>query len=515
MAETIEKAKNQLLDFWRNLEKRSKYKLFISIVLILIILTGIIYYFTRTEYEVLYRDLSKKDAGVITTKLDETATDWKFGEDETTILVPKEIKSKVMIDLASEGLPKEGYSILDALNETSWTMTEYEKRERIRYAVESQISSTISEIDGIEKSNVIVDIPDDSAFMNKEEVATSSVFVTLTDNSPLSNDKVVAIKTLVSSSFKGMTNENVNIIDDAGRSYASSDNSMEEYNVSDQIGMKQSFENKINNSIKRFLENLFGNNNVDVRANVNMNFNSEITNIVEFTPPIEDQTEGLVRSMEKIEELTVGGIAGDAVGTDANIEDITDYVTEGEGYSKYDKASEVINYELNEINKEIKKAPGDVESVTVAVLIDKNAIDGELTGERQKEIEDLIYAATGIDTQEVVVSTGEFAKTQMPNSPVEAKGLSNLPMWTYILIGAILIGVLAIIGFIIYRRRSGEENIDTNETEVNNYNFNQTEYIEDIDFETEKSQYKSKINDFVQKKPDAVAQLLRSWLNEE
>jgi len=512
LAETIEKAKNQLLDFWSNLEKKNKYKLIIGILLLLIVFTGTIFFITRTEYEILYSDLSKKDAGIITTKLDEQSMDWKFGEDETTILVPKENKSKIMIDLASEGLPKEGYSILDALNETSWTMTEYEKKERVKYAVESQISSTISQIEGIEQSNVIVDIPEDTNFMNENEISTASVFVTLTDTTPLNNEKVVAIQTLVSSSFKDMTIENVNIIDDSGRSYSDTEENTENYDVTDQLGMKQGFENKLNNSITRFLENLFGNSNVDVRSNVNMNFDSEITNIVEFTPPIEDQTEGLIRSMEKIEEHTVGGISEDPVGTESNVEDTTDYVTDDNASSKYDKASEVINYELNEINRQIKKSPGEVESVTVAVLINENAIDGELTGERQKEIEELIYAATGINTQEVVVSTGEFNKPEVVTPPNSNNNLASLPSWSYALIGALALGII-IIGVIVYRRRNKKDSIDEDISIDSQIDSN--EYIEDIDFETEKSQYKSKINDFVKKKPDAVAQLLRSWLNEE
>lgn len=508
MAETIEKAKDQVLGFWNKLEKKKKYRLIIGVILILVVLTGLIYTFTKTEYVTLYRDLSMKDAGTITQRLDEMVIDWKFGDKETTILVPEENKDKVMIELASEGLPKEGYSVLDALNETSWTMTEYEKKERVRYATESQLAATISQIDGISESNVIVDMPEDTAFMNDDEVATSSVFVTLNGNTSLSNDKVVAIRTLVSSSFKNMDEENVNIIDDMGRPYGENDEKTEEYNLTNQLSMKQGFENKLNNSIKRFLENLFGLGNVDVRASVNMNFNSEVTNIVEFSPPVEDSTEGLVRSMEKIEEHTINGAEDSVVGAEPNTEDITDYVTEDGSASKYDKASEVINYELNEINRQIKKGPGEIDSLTVGILINNEAIDGELTDERRKEIEELIYASTGINTEEVIVNTGTFNIADNKDSNIVVEGSSQIPIWAYALIA---VAVFAGVGMIIYRRR--KSNNDSDELLVDAYN--QNEYIEDIDFETEKSQYKSKINDFVQKKPDAVAQLLRSWLNEE
>ena len=38
--------------------------------------------------------------------------------------------------------------------------------------------------------------------------------------------------------------------------------------------------------------------------------------------------------------------------------------------------------------------------------------------------------------------------------------------------------------------------------------------IQELDFEAEKSEMKTQIEKFIGKKPEAVAQLLRSWLNE-
>ena len=85
--------------------------------------------FTRTKYEILYQDLSLKDAAQVTKKLDEMGVKWKTpNNDTTTILVPSEMKNKIKIELASYGLPKEGYGFMDALNDSSWTMTDYDKR---------------------------------------------------------------------------------------------------------------------------------------------------------------------------------------------------------------------------------------------------------------------------------------------------------------------------------------------------------------------------------------------------
>ena len=141
----------------------------------------------------------------ITKKLDELNIKWKTPskDDATTILVPAEIKNKVKIELASYGLPKGGYSVTDAFNDSSWTMTDYDKKERFKYAKENDLAETISEIDGIEKAEVYIYEVEGSGFVleeNKKET-TASVSITKSDNRPLKGQTVEAIKNLVAGSL--------------------------------------------------------------------------------------------------------------------------------------------------------------------------------------------------------------------------------------------------------------------------------------------------------------------------
>ncbi len=123
---------------------------------------------------------------------------WKTPDKDssTTILVPADMKNKIKIELASYGLPKEGYSFIDAFNDSSWTMTDYDKKERMKYALQSELSSTISEIDGIENATVYIDVKEGTGFIleeNKMET-TASVFIERTDNRPLKGETITAIK---------------------------------------------------------------------------------------------------------------------------------------------------------------------------------------------------------------------------------------------------------------------------------------------------------------------------------
>ncbi|KPU28222.1 hypothetical protein TR13x_02475 [Caloranaerobacter sp. TR13] len=513
MSETINKIRNQLNDFWSGLDKTKKIKLTVSVFLVIISVSLITYYFTRTEYEILYKNLSLKDAGLITDKLDEMGIQWKNADEGTTILVPKGYKNKVKIQLATEGLPKDGYSFLDALNDSSWTMTDYEKRQRLEYALESELASTIAEIDGIEGAKVYLDIPDESSFVLKQsEEATASVFIKLARNQPLSQEKVLAIRNLVAGAVKEIKLENVSIIDDTGE-LLTSDEGIEKYSYNKQLDVQWSIQRRIDNSIKRFLETMFGYGNVDVRSSVKMNFDSEVTRIVQFQPPVEGSDEGLIRSMEQLEENMVNGLDGGVPGVDSNSDNAVDYVQSDKDNSKFYKASKTINYELNEINKQIEKAPGNIESITVAILINKDAIaDGELSAEEKKEIVKLIYAATGLDTKQVQVNTAKFNKSLLDNTDYVSSEVNNKNNNLILILSLIFIALAGLFGTIYYRRRN--EKYDINE--VLEQKSTQFEQIEEIDLDNSgKSEIKSQIEKFIDKKPEAVAQLLRTWLNED
>ena len=509
MEETLQKMRGQISEFWKETDKKKKIQWGIVSLVALVFLTILILKFTSTKYEVLYSDLSLKDMGQITIKLDEMNTDWKIGEDQKSILVPADNKNRIKIELATYGLPKEGYSFMDAFNDSSWTMTDYDKKQRMKQALQSELASTISEMDGIHSAKVYIEEKDITNFVlnNDDRKSTASVFIVKSDSRALSNEKVKAIKHLVAAAIS-MDSENVIVTDEEGRLL--NEEQENDFMAVDQFTMKQNLEARINNSIRNFLSNVYGDQNVDVMSSVKINMDSERTTIVEFAPPIEGNEEGLIRSLEEVEEHMVGGIEGGAPGTETNVED---YTMLEDGTSRYDKLSRVINNELNEINKEIRRAPGQVESITVAVLINQDSLpDGEMTLEKEKEIENLIFAATGLDTKQVEVRSERFNKQSLDGDTIEDKGIN------WMLIGGLIavVIIMGIVALIYYRRKTklAQEEEDQLDRLLLEKSLALTEEIEDLDFEAEESKMKAQIDKFIDNKPESVAQLLRNWLNE-
>ena len=513
MGETIQQFKNQLNEYWQNIDKGKKKKIIIIGIIAILSIAILTFLFTRTDYEILYSDLSLEDVGKITEQLDNMGVKWKTPKDNpTTILVPSEVKDKVKIQLASEGLPKTGYSFIDFFNESSWSMTDYDKKERMKYALQSELASTISQIEGVKNATVYINFEEDSGFVLSDDdknEATASVFIEKSSNKSLDSQAITAIQYLVASSVN-MDPENVEIIDDDGN-LLTGDQSGSDILLTDQFVIKSNLENKINNSLKRFLENVFGEGNVDVRSSVAINFDSQKTTSVEFSPPVEGSEEGLIRSIEEVEEHVAGGNAQGVPGEDSNIPD--DVMSE-QSQETYSKSSSTINYELNQINQEISKAPGQVEDITVAVLINSNAlVSGSLTQDVERDIENLIYAATGLNTRQVEVMAANFGAgeigTTTTESLLERLGNMGWPVWL-----AAIVGVLAVGGFVVYRRRKSRELEEIEQLQYQQEEETIRAEVEDLEFEPGKSEMMEKIDKFVEKNPEAVAQLLRTWLNE-
>ena len=305
--------------------------------------------------------------------------------------------------------------------------------------------------------------------------------------------------------------ENVTIHGNDGRVLNKDPQNNSDVFNSNNIALQQSVQNELEYSITNFLTSVYGQGNVVVMANVKLDFDSEVTEIKEFSPPIADETTGIPRSMQRLRQNVKNDGSGAEPGTDTNTEDgIPQYVDEDGDYSTYSEASDTINYEINELYKKIVKAQGQIKDVTVAVFLNSASLeDGNLTDEEKKDLESIISTAAGLDTKVVQVSVQQFNDTT--TSDIDTSMPSRRPSWLMpLLVGISLITVFGIAYFIINRRRKSSEEImePTEEMVI-------SEPVEEIDLQLAGSQVKQQIEQLVNKKPDAVAQLLRNWLSED
>ena len=191
----------------------------------------------------------------------------------------------------------------------------------------------------------------------------------------------------------------------------------------------------------------------------------------------------------------------------------TNYVTVDEnGNSTYNRSESTVNYELNEIVKNVEKARGTIDSVTVSVILNKDTLEGgELTEEKKTQIVNLITAATGLDTKAVEVFAESFNKT---DSLAGQNNQGSIPMWQWIAIVVIALIPLILLTVAMMRRNKSNKKKEESKKSENN-SIRQQEEIQAIEIGMKESGKKKSIEDLIQKNPEIVTQLLKTWIEEE
>lgn len=516
MGDSITKIQNQLNEYFQSLDRKQKLKIGLGSFFLVLTLALSIFYIAKPRYTTLYSGLSFEESGKITKKLEEISIPYKTGNGGTSVSVPEENANKARMELAIEGFPQDGITWEDAFNSNTLTMTNEDKKKKYLQAKMNQLARTIEEINGIDKANVQLTVPDNSNFLTEEiKKSKASILLTLKSGFKLSEQEVNGIAMLVANAVEGLELNNISIHDNTGKMLNDGNMESDGFSINKKIDMQQEVKNRLEKSLKDFLAKIYGSNNVDIMVNVTLDFDREITDIKEFSSPIEGETIGLIRSMQELKEEVVNGATGGAPGTDSNSDAITEYKEIDSSDSKFSKENKSVNYELNEIRRNIVKDTGNIKDITVAIILNKKSLEnGELTDEHKSRLIKLVSAAGGLETKMVEVMARDFNDSQQDNllaiSSEDNPGLiNNIPVLS---IG--IIALLFVIGSVFAVTRIRRRRKEVSELLDNSGGIDEDVEEIDVDF-NDKSSYKYQIEKFVDKKPEAVAQLLRTWLNED
>lgn len=511
MGDLFNQIRTRAAEFYNSLDSRMRWVYGLSSLFVVLGIGIGVFLMNQPHYVVLMRNLSLEDAGAITAQLDESQIPWKQENNNSTILVPDKQRDKALMELAVGGFTSSGeITFEDVMNQNSIMMTNAEKNRLFLLAQTTALSRAVQSLDGVDNAQVFLHVSQDSAFViEKDDNAKASVILRLKSGYTLKEDQVNGIVMILVNSVKGLKKENVTITDSSGRQLNSNETDSENFQITNRMGMTQAVQETTRTRLKDFLATIYGKENVEVSVNVALDFDTETSEIIKFSPPIEGNEDGLVRSMSELSETVVNAQSGGAPGTDSNTE-ITNYPEVDGSESTYKKANRTLNYELNQIKTNISKAQGQIKDLTIAVIINRNAIvGGELTDEQRTEVVNLLSAAGGIDSRSILVSAQAFAEKETVTIAPEAPGILGVPYWMAGVIGAaVLIAIAATV--IVLRRRSRVKEGEEIQQKI------EAQELEEIDLDyKDKSSPKYQIEKFIDAKPDAVAALLRSWLNEE
>lgn len=156
----------------------------------------LIVHVTAPQMRPLFTDLSLDDAAAIVKELDQKGVQYELRDNGAVIMVPKDRVARLRMDMAEQGLRKDGsvgYEIFDksdALGTTSFV----ENIDAVR-ALEGELERTIRSLDAVEGAQVRLVLPQHRLF--SRNTAQPSASIVLRVRGTLDPGQVRAIRHLV------------------------------------------------------------------------------------------------------------------------------------------------------------------------------------------------------------------------------------------------------------------------------------------------------------------------------
>lgn len=300
---------------------------------------------------VLYSDLAAQDAAAIVDRLKEGQIEYELEQNGTAILVPEEILHQTRLQLAGEGLPKTsvvGYEIFD---ETNLGMSDFVQKLNYKRALEGELARTIMTLEEVSRARIHIVIPERALFERDQQQPTASVVLHVDNGRSVSRMNVEGIQNMVASSVEGMDPVNVKVMDQKARllSPEARDNNSLAGLSSTQYEQKQKVDSYLAAKVQSLLNQVLGVDRTVVRVDAELDFTQ-----VERTVEDYDPDRQVVRSEQVISEFS-------------NTQDSLNYP---EVNSEAQRGNTITNYEISKSVERIVGGVGEIERLTVAVLVD-------------------------------------------------------------------------------------------------------------------------------------------------
>ena len=540
MREKVKEIPEKFKVFWDKYTSKQK-TIVIAIICVVLIAIGVVAWLasrpTWSKFQVFD---SVDDANTMTKALDDQSITWKASSDGKTIYVHQDDMTNALYAMSDNGLTDKGYT-WDAAFDNSMSTTESEKDQKRVLALQSEIRQSLIQYKFIEDANVFINVPETTyTVLSSDDAETAKTSITasieLNDkNKDLLDDKTAETLAYWLANTVGTDVKNVIINDTDGKCIYNG-------NTSDGLGGvltggSTEYCNKLRNTIADNVTTLLircGYDDAQVGTDgIQFDMNKIETLTKEYS--VDDGREyGYPTNLYTYSSKGASGNGG-TPGTDSNDSD-TDYVNNSSsGTSNTVDVQKLTDLLTNEKVQNIKqetpaikladsslgivvrkytvykeddlKADGTLDKTTWDQFISQNNKISTTTVSTD-EI-NLISAATGVSANKITVLA--YNVPQFVSSTKSSNGISN-----YLMI-ILTVLIIALLIFVILRGASplaAEDEEPELSVEQLLATTKENQSLDDIEF-SDKSETRKMIEKFVDENPEAVAQLLRNWLNDE
>jgi flagellar M-ring protein FliF len=498
---------------------------------------GSAYWVNSPTYGVLFSGMDAESAAAVLAKLKAEKVNYLIEDGGTTVRVPSSRVDELRLDFAAQGMPGSARVGFELFDRTAFGVTDFLEHVNYRRALEGELARTISSIGEVAGARVHIAMPQPSLFTDRDQPAKASVVLKLKQNRELLPSTVTAITSLVSASVESLRPESVVIIDNFGRPLSRAGQVEAEQTDGVPLERQQRLERDFNARVVAMLEPIVGAGRV--RVNVSATLKSQTQ---EETEERWDPTP-VIRSRQSVSQSASGmsggrGIAGarSNLPPDPERPEETAQATAAQappGTGTH--LAETTNYEIGKLTRHSLQPRGDIERLSVAVVLDDERTTDEsgksVTKPRSQpdiqKIHGLVAAAVGFDPErgdQLTVENIAFEETLVEEVPAPTMWQQYAPQAFEggRILAVVLVGLFAAWFFIRPLMRGATGTLPAQTTGA----LPVPRTVEDLEAEMDAQLgagggvhrmpvLTKRISALTQREPENAARLLRTWLTED
>jgi flagellar M-ring protein FliF len=395
-------------------------------------------------------------------KLTDSKILYRQAQPDFTFLVQKSDLDKAKLVLAEADLDPNGAIWSNGASwrtMTSWSDTEFDKRQLWVEQMQAQLVSAIRALSVVDQAKVQITIPMQQAlFKDQEKPPKASVLILPKKGQKLTTPIVESIMEMVAGAVDGLDKANVVVMDsstsrvvsaDAFKQQSSPAAAGELSNV--QLTAQKQYTDHWQQLLTEQLERVAGAGNVSVIVNPVINWERVTEEVTNYTPN-GTGGKGVVLSESTKKNTTEGGGST----TTANPSGVTPNVETGVpgypgttnpqvGAGSSDSVDSIVNYLVSQTKRTTAKDGGALQEISVGVFVNSKTVDAAA----EQAMQQVVKTAMGNQAQ-VQVAALQFAPSawdtaNAPAAPVVAKAPSY--NWLYVILTVAL--TLGAIGFVM------------------------------------------------------------------
>ncbi|MCR5691594.1 MAG: hypothetical protein K6G62_05185 [Eubacterium sp.] len=531
--------KDKILAFWNKYTSKQKTVIICVVLAIFFAIVLLAYFLTRPVYTKLVT-LSGETASEFDSSLKSAGLDYQKESDSngnTVFSVEQSVYSDAVLLMGENKVTDEGMTWDDALN-NDMTTSSAEKETKATLALQSSIRTGLMTFEGVEDATVYIDRPADDGTIFAEKKETSvSASLQLSKNAEINADQAQAIAYYLANAVGNSTTDSIILTDTTGNLLYGS---KEDNTLGGSITSDEDYKEKLRNTFCKNVSDMLlkaGYDDVQIGSS-NIVFDMDVvTELIKTYTANEGMEQGLYSSSYNYSSTGNSG-SGGIPGTDANGDETDTMISDSESSSstttldKYNylpnetvqniehevgavKPEEssigIVLTQYNVVKEETLEAEGLLDEISFEEYVDQNSAVTDL--ETPEDLVTLVSAATGIAVNNITI--------QVKQKPVyEAAETSsftdNIANYLMVILTLLIAGLLV---FVIIR---GTSPVEVTELEpelsvedlLSTTKEEEKQNLDEIEL-GDKSETRVLIEKFVDENPEAVALLLRNWINED